>query len=44
MNPRLAQQQLADLLTGFPAVVLIGPRQAGKTTLALAEAAGRRDA
>lgn len=44
MNPRLAQQQLADLLARFPAVVLIGPRQAGKTTLALAEAAGRRDA
>lgn len=44
MNPRLAQQQLADLLAQFPAVVLIGPRQAGKTTLALAEAAGRRDA
>ncbi|MDO8788599.1 MAG: ATP-binding protein [Sulfuritalea sp.] len=44
MNPRLAQQQLAVLLAQFPAVVLIGPRQAGKTTLALAEAAGRRDA
>jgi len=44
MNPRLAQHQLADLLAQFPAVVLIGPRQAGKTTLALAEAAGRRDA
>lgn len=42
MNPRLAQQQLADLLAQFPAVVLIGPRQAGKTTLALAEAE-RRD-
>ena len=44
MNPRLAQQQLADLLAEFPAVVLVGPRQVGKTTLALAEAAGRRDA
>ena len=44
MNPRLAQQQLADLLARFQAVVLIGPRQAGKTTLALAEAAGRGDA
>ena len=44
MNPRLAQQQLADLLALFQAVVLIGPRQAGKTTLALAEAAGRGDA
>ena len=41
MNPRLAQQQLADLLAQFPAVVLIGPRQAGKTTLALAEAERR---
>lgn len=42
MKSRLAQQQLADLLDQFPAVVLLGPRQAGKTTLALAEA-GRRD-
>ncbi len=41
MNPRLAQQQLADLLAQFSAVVLIGPRQAGKTTLALAEAERR---
>ena len=38
MNPRIAQQQLTDLLGQFPAVVLLGPRQAGKTTLALAEA------
>lgn len=38
MNPRIAQQQLTDLLSQFPAVVLLGPRQAGKTTLALAEA------
>src|SRR3990167_7231147 len=37
MYPRLAQQPLADLLAQFPAVVLLGPRQAGKTTLALAE-------
>jgi len=37
MNPRIAQQRLAYLLTQFPAVVLVGPRQAGKTTLALAE-------
>ncbi|MDP2794755.1 MAG: ATP-binding protein [Sulfurisoma sp.] len=43
MYRRLAQRQLADLLAEFPAVVLIGPRQAGKTTLALAEAEGRRD-
>ncbi len=44
MNPRFAQQQLTRLLTQFPAVVLIGPRQAGKTTLALAEAERRGDA
>lgn len=37
MNPRLAQQKLIALLDQFPAVVLLGPRQAGKTTLALAE-------
>lgn len=37
MNPRLAQSRLAQLLAEFPAVVLLGPRQAGKTTLALAE-------
>jgi len=44
MNPRFAQQQLVDLLAQFPAVVLLGPRQAGKTTLALAEMARRGDA
>jgi predicted AAA+ superfamily ATPase len=44
MNPRFAQQALADLLAQFPAVVLLGPRQAGKTTLALAEMARRSDA
>jgi predicted AAA+ superfamily ATPase len=43
MYRRLAQQQLAGLLADFPAVVLLGPRQAGKTTLALAEAEARRD-
>lgn len=37
MNPRLVQRHLADLLAQFPAVALLGPRQAGKTTLALAE-------
>ncbi len=44
MNNRLAQQALVALLQQFPAVVLIGPRQAGKTTLALAEQARRGDA
>lgn len=44
MNPRFAQQQLVDLLIQFPAVVLLGPRQASKTTLALAEMARRGDA
>ena len=34
MFARLAQPLLADLLAQFPAVVLLGPRQAGKTTLA----------
>jgi len=33
--PRFFQPQLADLLTRFPAVALLGPRQVGKTTLAL---------
>lgn len=34
MFTRLAQAHLTDLLAQFPAVVLLGPRQAGKTTLA----------
>ena len=37
MYTRLAQRNLSDLLGQFPAVVLLGPRQAGKTTLAFAE-------
>ncbi len=37
MYTRLAQTKLTDLLRQFPAVVLIGPRQVGKTTLAFAE-------
>jgi uncharacterized protein len=44
MNPRTTQPQLAVLLAQFPAVVLLGPRQAGKTTLALAEAERHGDA
>jgi predicted AAA+ superfamily ATPase len=37
MNTRLAKSILAELLEQFPAVVLLGPRQVGKTTLAFAE-------
>ena len=44
MNPRFAQHQLVSLLNQFPAVVLLGPRQVGKTTLALAEMESRADA
>ena len=44
MNPRFVQADLSTLLAQFPAVVLLGPRQAGKTTLALAEFARRGDA
>jgi predicted AAA+ superfamily ATPase len=35
MIPRSAEPRLLDLLQRFPAVALLGPRQAGKTTLAL---------
>lgn len=44
MNPRFAQNQLISLLDQFPAVVLLGPRQTGKTTLAQAEMARRSNA
>ncbi|MEI8323979.1 MAG: ATP-binding protein [Betaproteobacteria bacterium] len=37
MFDRIAQRTLSDLLAQFPAVVLLGPRQAGKTTLAFAQ-------
>lgn len=37
MFKRLAQQHLTDLLGQFAAVVLLGPRQTGKTTLAFAQ-------
>ncbi len=35
MIPRRLYAQLHDLLADYPAVVLIGPRQVGKTTLAI---------
>lgn len=44
MYQRLAQRTLSDLLGQFPAVVLLGPRQAGKTTLAFAEKEGSPNA
>jgi hypothetical protein len=44
MISRFVQTQLADLLARYPAVALLGPRQAGKTTVALAEMAIRGDA
>jgi uncharacterized protein len=34
MIPRLAEARISDLLTRFPAVAVLGPRQVGKTTLA----------
>lgn len=37
MYKRQAQQRLSELLAKFPAVVLLGPRQTGKTTLAFAQ-------
>ena len=37
MYQRLALQQLRQLLSQFPAVALLGPRQTGKTTLAFAQ-------
>lgn len=37
MYPRLAESILHNLLAQFPAVVLLGPRQSGKTTLAIEE-------
>ena len=40
MIERASRQQLARWLQEFPAVALLGPRQVGKTTLALQWAAG----
>ena len=34
MIPRLLQTELQTQLTEFPVVTVLGPRQAGKTTLA----------
>ena len=35
MIPRRIEEELINLLADYPAVALLGPRQAGKTTLAL---------
>ena len=43
MFPRYLQTRTEELLTQFPAVAMLGPRQVGKTTLAL-ELAGKSDA
>jgi len=44
MKTRQAHAALDTLLSQFPAVVLLGPRQCGKTTLAFAEQAARSNA
>lgn len=44
MKHRLTQHILVERLAEFPAVVLLGPRQAGKTTLALSEMERRGEA
>jgi hypothetical protein len=41
MIPRRLLSALTARQAEFPAVALLGPRQAGKTTLAMAIAAGR---
>jgi len=41
--PRLVQYKVAQLLEQFPAVALLGPRQVGKTTLALSLAETLRE-
>jgi predicted AAA+ superfamily ATPase len=41
MIPRRAASEVITLLEHMPAVAILGPRQAGKTTLALAIAEGR---
>ncbi len=42
MIPRLLEHRLTERLQQFPAVALIGPRQSGKTTLAMAVAETRK--
>jgi predicted AAA+ superfamily ATPase len=42
MIPRRIQPIIRDRLDHLPAVALLGPRQVGKTTLALAIAEGRK--
>jgi len=44
MYQRQSQQKLTQLLQQFPAVGLLGPRQAGKTTLAFAQKTLNHDA
>ena len=44
MRTRQAHAALDTLLSQFPAVVLLGPRQCGKTTLAFAEQAAHNNA
>lgn len=43
MISRLAQARLRQALRAFPVVALLGPRQVGKTTLAMALADGMRE-
>ena len=42
MQPRRIQERLNFLMQHAPAVVLLGPRQAGKTTLAIEVGGGRQ--
>lgn len=43
MNPRQSLPALRQLVAEFPAVALLGPRQAGKTTASLALAQARAE-